>query len=112
MAPSKIIYSFGLTSYLDTTMDDSHDELFYGPVVAAKMKEFKKAVADIEAKHQQFFADQDSPYAPEDAPRRATLEEYLIVQYDAHRAAIGFQPELPTDIAEETRAEFMRIMST
>jgi hypothetical protein len=72
---------------------------------------FDEGLEAIQKKHQTFFDETPSKYAPEDSPRPSTIGEFILLQYNSESASIAPSEDLPIDIAEEVREVFKRTFS-
>ncbi|WP_188813108.1 hypothetical protein [Hymenobacter cavernae] len=77
-------------------------EAEYGPELAAKLNAFQEGLKSVQQKHQLHF--DETPARP--SRTASTLAEYVIVHYNPPRMSLVFHPQLPDDIAQDTRALF------
>jgi hypothetical protein len=86
-------------------MLQSTPKYVYGADVSVRLKHFKDRLPEVQHQHQWHF--QELP--PRSFHPVATLQEYVVVQYDAQHIALVCHPYLPKSIAEDAQALFARI---
>jgi hypothetical protein len=77
----------------------------YGQEVADRMDAVDTALEKVNQEYKAYFDKTPSRYA-EGEEKPSNLSEFTILQWNGHRASIGFLPELRQDIAEAAAAAF------
>jgi len=81
----------------------------YPTALAAQLTAFWQGIATLEQKHQAYFTNTPSRRSSWHKPQPSTLTENLVLQCTKTPVRLSLHPELPEEIAQETRALFEQL---
>jgi len=92
-------------------MRKRHSPSFYPAVSTTQLTAFWQGIATLEQKHHAYFTSTPSRRSHWQEPQPSTLTENLVLQCTKTPVRLSLHPQLPEEIAQETRALFQQLFA-